>query len=789
MADDCEIQNTDTDNLNKILLAIDNKENIILYGAGGCGKTHAIRLLAEYIQGQNQVVCCTATTGVAAINLNVPDKKISGTTLHSWAGVGLATEVAKKLYTKVYYDEQARKRWIYTDVLIIDEVSMLGADFLDKLDFIGKTIRNQKDKPFGGIQLIFSGDFLQLPPVNEEWSFRSIAWKELNLVPFIFDQPKRYDDVDYFSLLLRVREGKQNPEDIKKLKARVRAHVKLVKALEEATGSNIIKPTILYSKKVDVSFHNNQELDKLPGKTIEYIADDKFIAYNNNAKYDHYIRKLEDATPKSLALKIGAQVMLKCNLDVKGGLVNGSRGVILEMESEYVYVRFISGIKIRIKKHTWEIEDKDGKASRSQIPFILSWSLTIHKCVNENTLISTNSGMMRIGSLSSNSGWTEKKISIDTLNGVESTSQVFKGEIENSIIITTKMGYSIEGSVRHPVLVKTPDRAGSTWKILPDIKIDDVVFLHRGSCCKATEKIKFPSINKIGNKIDVDIAYVFGLLIGGGNQKNGIIELQSDNEDVMDDFERIVRDKFNIRLLSCKNRLYFFNTVVLATLVELGVNCSVSQNKHVPWSILQSPQDVQRSFLRGLIDVTPKCENTKSLISSSENLIKEVHILLLSLGVISKRSKLNNGTWGLKITEEHKVLSGGNGPTFFIDSVETITYGECQMYDVEVPGSHSFISNGIVSHNSQGSTLDYAICDLGPNVFACGQAYVALSRVRNLKGLFISEFYPTSIKASKTALKYSRELEKIQKLYTPKEKLEEDSEEEDFEFLGLNISE
>ena len=341
--------------------------------------TFSLCKIAEYLTKKSKVVCCTATTGVAAINLNVPECKISGSTLHSWAGVGLAKDIPKKLHAKVYHDKRASNRWLHTDVLIIDEVSMLGADFIDKLDYIGRGIRTEKDKPFGGIQLILSGDFLQLPPVNEEWCFKSFVWEKLDLIPFIFDKPYRYEDLDYFKLLLRVRKGNQTPEDIGKLRARTRSYDKLLKALKEAKGHNVIKPTILYSKKVDVDYYNEQELGKLSGSEIEYIADDKFTPYNKKAKHDFYINKLDSIAPKTISLKVGAQVMLKCNLDVKGGLVNGSRGVILEAEPGSVYVRFVNGTKLRVKKQNWDIEDKDGKGARSQLPFILAYSITIHK--------------------------------------------------------------------------------------------------------------------------------------------------------------------------------------------------------------------------------------------------------------------------------------------------------------------------------------------------------------------------------------------------------------------------
>lgn len=341
--------------------------------------TYTLRNIAGILSQQGKMVCCTATTGAAALNLSNSEMKITATTLHSWAGVGLAREDAKKLFSKVLRNSKAKKRWLYTDILIIDEVSMLGASLVDKLDFIGRNIRNEQKQSFGGLQLIFSGDFLQLPPVKEEWAFESDAWKKIQFTPFIFDQPKRYDDDDYFHMLLRIRNGKCIVDDAKKLRARVKAYKKLQQILGETDSINVIKPTIIYSKRIDVDDHNEQELGKLPGGIIEYVAEDTFTAHNSSANVDHYTRILDDVIPKVISLKIGAQVMLKINLDVEKGLVNGSRGVVLNLDQEWVYVRFINGVKTVIPKNTWTADDNDGEVIRSQIPFILAWSLTIHK--------------------------------------------------------------------------------------------------------------------------------------------------------------------------------------------------------------------------------------------------------------------------------------------------------------------------------------------------------------------------------------------------------------------------
>ena len=346
--------------------------------------SHMVKKIAAHFTFLGRVVCCTATTGIAAINLSSAEHKISGSTVHSWAGVGLADAPPQKLVARVTHDERARKRWRETDLLIIDEISMLGAEFLDKLDFIGRDIRREKEKPFGGLQIIFIGDFLQLPPVNAKWAFQSFVWKEMeadgSLYPFILDEPKRYEDVDWFQTLLRFRKASHTPADVKFLHSRVKAYeVWLKTASSDITA---VKPTMLNSKKVDVEYQNERELRKLPGIPKEFIAVDNFKPYNAHARFDHYIKPFDDAIPKAIYLNVGAQVMLKANLDIKGGLANGSRGVIVEiMTSEHgVKVKWLNGTVSVVTAHTWSREDKDGCASRTQIPLILAWSLTIHRC-------------------------------------------------------------------------------------------------------------------------------------------------------------------------------------------------------------------------------------------------------------------------------------------------------------------------------------------------------------------------------------------------------------------------
>lgn len=339
--------------------------------------THTIKKIASYLKFKGKEIACTATTGVAALGLAVPENFIISRTLHSWAGVGLAKGEVNGLVRKIKSNIDAMERWRIVSILILDEVSMLGREFFDKLEEVARKIK-KSHLPFGGIQLILSGDFLQLPPVKDDWVFNSDSWKTLNLIPFIFKEPKRYDDIDYFHLLLRTREGSHTLQDVKKLKARTTAYKKLIEYLKTSNVTSI-KPTIMYSKRSDVNSFNIIELEKLEGSSCIYKAYDQIKYKTQVSKDDNYAIMLDDHAPREITLKIGAQVMLKVNLNVNEGLVNGSRGVVLEMLPAAVYIRFINGVKIWIGIYEWILEDKDGKATRAQIPLILAWALTVHK--------------------------------------------------------------------------------------------------------------------------------------------------------------------------------------------------------------------------------------------------------------------------------------------------------------------------------------------------------------------------------------------------------------------------
>lgn len=369
------------DTSEKILISVKNKDNVLIHCPGGTGKTHLLKIIAKECLKNKRKVACVAPTGVAALGLSFEHEgnNISGSTIHSWSGIGLGDASAEKLLEKVLKWPGSRAKWMTADILIIDEISMMGANLFDKLDYIGRRVR-RISKPFGGIQLILGGDFLQLPPVNEKWAFKSSVWQELELKSFSLNEPQRYPDVDWFHLLLRVRKAEHTNEDISFLKTRVDAYEKWK---EETTSSSetLIKPTVLYSRKADVDLENDIELNKLPSsKEVIFKAVDVFESINSHAKKEYYMKTLDDAIPKVITLRIGSQVMLKANLDQEEGYVNGSRGVVIDLTQNSAKIKWFSGQITDVAPHLWVQEDKDGKMSRSQIPLILAWALTVHKC-------------------------------------------------------------------------------------------------------------------------------------------------------------------------------------------------------------------------------------------------------------------------------------------------------------------------------------------------------------------------------------------------------------------------
>jgi len=364
--------------------------NIFITGPGGSGKSALIRLINEDAYKKFKDIHVTALTGCASILLNCKAK-----TLHSWAGIGLGNGTIEQLVTKIKKNKFAKALWRGTDILVVDEVSMLSLKLFDVLNAIGKAVRNNP-KPFGGIQLIFSGDFFQLPPVGDKdepdtqrFCFESEEWNtvfnphcQIQLVKIF-----RQTDETYSTILNQIREGK-----IKR-----KSNDLLLEYVGRPFDSKLIaEPTKLYPTKNKVEQINVSKMSSLTGEEREYKL--KYIKDLEMTKTDK-LKRLEFTDKdiqveldflagnlmcdKEMKVKIGSQVMCVINIKSESGdvlICNGSQGIIqgyCEITGS-PKVKYNNGIEMTMVRHIWE-SDKIPGIGVSQIPLILSWALTIHK--------------------------------------------------------------------------------------------------------------------------------------------------------------------------------------------------------------------------------------------------------------------------------------------------------------------------------------------------------------------------------------------------------------------------
>jgi ATP-dependent DNA helicase PIF1 len=362
--------------------AIFNKQsNVYISGIAGSGKSYLLRQLFEEATSKKLNCVLTSTTGVSAFN-------IGGCTIHSWSGIVLPTQLPKdveeyinRIVTRIKFKRYLLKKWKNLKILFIDEVSMLGANYIDVLDTVARRIRNNP-QPFGGIQVVASGDMLQLPPVNDSFCFDSPCWGELNFTNFVLTKAYRFTSQAWSDILQRARIGKLTKEDI----------IELRKCINKQNNSDI-QPTVIYSLRRDVDDLNEVALDDLPTSFTTFEAEDTLgieDKVGETVKIVHHCTeeqsKVLDSNlniGRSVKLKIGAQVMLVANLDVSMGLVNGSRGVITKLSTTEVTVKFKGKeheFEMPIQPFGFKIEHQGEILLRKIVPLIPAYATTIHKC-------------------------------------------------------------------------------------------------------------------------------------------------------------------------------------------------------------------------------------------------------------------------------------------------------------------------------------------------------------------------------------------------------------------------
>jgi ATP-dependent DNA helicase PIF1 len=388
-------------------------ENLFLTGGGGVGKSYLLTAIYTEFPGLKKrmfaaknpgsvaklprVQMC-AMTGCAALLLGHKAK-----TLHSWAGIGLGKGSVSELYIKIRRNQKSMRNWLCTDLLIIDEVSMMTAELLDKLNEIGKKVRSNK-KPFGGIQVLLVGDFYQLPPVNKgdeatKFAFESEAWKEAITSSIELTEIQRQKDEAFQKILKEARRGTLSKESC----------TILAKCQGRDWKENKIRPTLLFPRRSEVDMINDSNLRALTGRRYTYKArlvydgkiPDGFSESDEGFQRALQMFDSDAAYSKELELMLDAQVMLIANTDPESGLVNGSRGVVVGFcpSTELPIVEFLNGVRKPVGTHTWPIEDYEF-ISRAQVPLRLAYAVTIHKSQGatlDSALVDIGSGVFEYG--------------------------------------------------------------------------------------------------------------------------------------------------------------------------------------------------------------------------------------------------------------------------------------------------------------------------------------------------------------------------------------------------------
>ena len=360
----------------------EQKRNVLISGIGGTGKTYSLNLIRSECDKLGIKCDVTSTTGISA-------HAIKGSTIHRFSGIKLGKKPLATILSDIKSRKDIVKAWKTAEILIIDEVSMLGANTLTLINNVAQNIRygslvskknKDKNKPFGGIQVIFSADFLQLPPVNDEFCFKSPVWNSLHLFNFRMIHPYRYPDLNHFQMLSRFRVGKFTDEDIELLKTRIKEYDIYKQKERWGQITDDIKPTRIYSLNRDVETINMQELERLEGDLNVYECNDVFVPKKKEGyKVHEYTDYMDNIAEREIYLKPGAQVMLTTNLDVESGLTNGSRGVVMECGDNSITVKFKNGNIIPIIPYPYEHEDDDVIIVRHQFPLRLASSYSIHK--------------------------------------------------------------------------------------------------------------------------------------------------------------------------------------------------------------------------------------------------------------------------------------------------------------------------------------------------------------------------------------------------------------------------
>ena len=360
----------DNEDLKKIDDFIRNGDNVFVTGFAGTGKSYILNKLKEKYKKKLTI---TSTTGIAAVN-------VKGQTLHSWAGVGLCRNPINVTVDKIRQRPTQFRQIVGCKILAIDEISMLNVETFQYVNEVLKQVR-ENDKPFGGIQVLFIGDFFQLPPVEQgesferRYCFETELWDELELKNVVLKRNFRQNEEDFIKALSDMRINRLTEEDIDLLETR---------CVNEDDGEILH----IFSTNEEANRYNTVKFNAINEPVINFVAKDgvyrgKSLVYEGFIPREEMILDIFNKNcraDREIFLKKGCRVMLLVNMDFDRGLINGSCGVIQGFNDETINITFDNGVNANIPMHEFEYYYNDKVvALRLQYPLKLAYGITIHK--------------------------------------------------------------------------------------------------------------------------------------------------------------------------------------------------------------------------------------------------------------------------------------------------------------------------------------------------------------------------------------------------------------------------
>lgn len=384
-----------------------DRPSIAILGEAGTGKSYLLSVIVLWLKYKELTGFVTASTGIAADNLR---SHLGGEcnvyTLHSWSGTGVDRSYKPLSFhlTKIKSACEKLDNWLNVDVLIIDEISMITPLYFSRLDEIAKSLRGSK-KPFGGIQLVLSGDWAQLSPIADKFEvpdhvrgmqfiYQTKNWENAigDNVFVLKNVFRQSGDTKFLKMLNEIRYGYLSDETERELTQRM--------IISEEHKQQILqkKAVVLVPLNKDVEIANDQHLNRLPSKPTIFrsyyvnrnLTDDEF------ARHKKYMAEEFKMKGNEVTLKVGAVVILTVNVNVRQGFVNGSQGVIESFDLDekghpLPVVQFRNGSSLAVDywpMYYSEIEDQPYKETHPMwkgceyrsMPLQLAAALSIHRC-------------------------------------------------------------------------------------------------------------------------------------------------------------------------------------------------------------------------------------------------------------------------------------------------------------------------------------------------------------------------------------------------------------------------